>query len=165
MKNKLLFLARYFGILTVSLGISVISTLILRFISQEQALEYIICFIVSLTVMVIGLGVLSAKDGYKTAQGFSSNDLKTYIFIFVCQFIIAIIFKFAVYISGPTYWVAHFIWLSCGHDVSGVGSAPIWLYMLCAIACDAIYILPVFIGKRQGYLYRLKKRDELKRQK
>lgn len=160
-KEQLLIFVRFIGVLTVSLCATLISVLILRFFSQEDLFEKVICFIVSLIAAFIGLWNIAIKDGYKSASAFLLQDLKTYLFVFAYQLIFAIIFKFAVYTSGPAYWMAHFIWLLSGHTLSGIGSAPTWLYILCMIACDGVYLILVFIGKKQGYLRRIKEREKL----
>ena len=160
-KDRLFLFVRLVGLLAISLVVTLISVLIFRFFSQEEFFEYIICLLVSLITMAIGLWLLARQDGYKSASGVSVQDFKTYIFVFAYQLIFSIIFQFAVYTSGPAYWIAHLIWLASGNTISGIGSAPTWMYILCMVACDAIYLIPIFIGKKQGYLQRIKDREEL----
>ena len=63
---------------------------------------------------------------------------------------IALIFKFAIYTSGPVYYAAAYIWGANGHDASRIGSVPMWIYLLCMVIADGIYLSVSIFGMNRG---------------
>ena len=163
-KDGMLRYARLLGISSLSLLVTMVAITAVRFFTQEPLWENFTSFVAGFIALLIGLGIYAKRDGYANAAPFSVRDLGIYAIAFVCQIAVAALFKFAVYVSGPMYWLANFIWISKGNYDVGIGTAPSWAYVLCMLAGDGVCLLAVMIGMRLGHHKRVSNREKLPHQ-
>ena len=161
LKNGLLRYARLLGISSLALLVTLVAITAVRFFTQEPRWENFASFVVGFIVLLVGLGIYAGRDGYANAASFSARDFGTYAIAFVCQILVSVLFQFAVYVSGPAYWMAHFIWVLRGNQDVGIGTAPFWVYVLCMLIGDAVCLGAVFLGMRWGKQRRIKDRETI----
>jgi hypothetical protein len=161
LKTGLLRYARLMGVSSLSLLVTLAVITAVRFFTQEPLWENFASFVAGLIALLIGLGIYAKRDGYANAAPFSVRDLGIYAIAFACQIPVAALFKFAVYVSGPTYFFANFIWISKGNYDVGIGTAPAWGYVLCMLAGDVVCLLVAVVGMRCGYKKRIRERNNL----
>jgi hypothetical protein len=161
LKAGLLRYARLMGVSSLSLLVTLAVITAVRFFTQEPLWENFTSFGAGFIALLIGLGIYAKRDGYAKAAPFSVRDLGIYAIAFACQIPVAALFKFAVYVSGPTYFFANFIWISKGNYDVGIGTAPAWGYVLCMLAGDVVCLLVAVVGMRCGYKKRIRERNNL----
>ena len=161
LKTGLLRYARLMGVSSLSLLVTLVVITAVRFFTQEPPWENFTSFVAGLIALLIGLGIYAKRDGYANAAPFSIRDLGIYAIAFACQIPVAAMFKFAVYVSGPAYFFANFIWISKGNYDVGIGTAPAWGYVLCMLADDCMCLLAAAVGMRCGYKKRIRERNNL----
>jgi hypothetical protein len=161
LKTGLLRYARLMGVSSLSLLVTLAVITAVRFFTQEPLWENFTSFVAGLIALLIGLGIYAKRDGYANAAPFSIRDLGIYAIAFACQIPVAALFKFAVYVSGPTYFFANFIWISKGNLDVGIGTAPSWFYVLCMLAGDVVCLVVAVVGMRCGYKKRIRERNNL----
>ena len=162
-KNSGYTFVRFFGILWLSLLITILGFFIATFFIERKH-ELILDILQAILFFISTFGgcfLLARSDGYKSNLPFQKNDLPKYCFVFILHIIYAFCFGFAIYTTGAAYNITHIIWRQTGHEVKGNGSAPFWLYLIFLVVFDCIYLLAVIWGKKKGVQKRLSDRKKL----
>lgn len=164
-KERILFALRFLGAIVISLLVSLFFRLVVSLLTSETSLRLVSDALSQLISAVIVLFVFAYRDGYGSDRAFGKSELLTYFAAFVFQIVVGFVFKYAVYISGSAYSITHIIWLQTGHKLDGIGSAPLWLYIVLMLSCDMVYLIFGWIGYRLGRHNRMTERSKLLRQR
>ncbi len=79
------------------------------------------------------------------------KDLISLTIVFVLQIIIGLPFKYAVYTSGPAFFLGSLVkWYTTHTTLDTIGDAPLWMHVVPLIICDLILIPVWFSGKKAG---------------
>lgn len=68
------------------------------------------------------------------------KDLISLTIVFVLQIIIGLPFKYAVYTSGPAFFLGSLVkWYTTHTTLDTIGDAPLWMHVVCMV------FFPVFV--------------------
>lgn len=148
-----------FTCLWITLFISMPCIILTRFKFPMESVEESIILTLTMTiVMGISLYICTRRIGYSDREFHLRETLVQVILALVLQLIYASFFRFAVYSSGPAYFLGRTIYLINGGTDKGVPGVLVFQMML---LFDAIYIVISVIANNSGVKKREKEREKL----
>ncbi len=161
-KRSLELFLKYIGIVELSLLSVLIVTLPLNFIGIKDVAKDWIYSAVSFLTIAAGVFLLSYREGYSDRKYDKKNDLISLTIVFVLQIIIGLPFKYAMYTSGPAFFLGSLVkWYTTHTPLESIGDAPLWMHIIPLIICDFLFITVWLFGKRIGIKRREKDRKAL----
>ena len=165
-KRSLELFLKYIGIVELSLLSALIVTLPLNFIGIKDVGKDWVYSVVMFLIIAAGVFLLSYREGYSDRQYEKKKDLISLTIVFVLQIIIGLPFKYAMYTSGPAFFLGSLVkWYTTHTTLDTIGDAPLWMHVVPLIICDLILIPVWFSGKKAGREKREKDRQSLTKER
>ncbi|MBE6570076.1 MAG: hypothetical protein E7658_07680 [Ruminococcaceae bacterium] len=149
-----------FACLWVNLLISGPVTLAARFIFEKGSMEEHIVMMSFMTIaMLAGLFLCARRYGYTNKTFCIKMAIIPLVIAFVLHFLYALLFRFAIYTTGPAYELGSIISIVSGTDTTlGVAREYVIVPML---LYDILYAAVIIAGEYSGVKKRDRDREKL----
>lgn len=159
--KKILFAVYFWGTIALSLLVYMPVVMLVRFLTEEVVIEYVVASLVQLFSAAAFWGIIMYRDGYNSKHPFGKEEWLIFLIAVIINLIGGVFFKYAVYVSGGAYWMTVIAWIRTGHEWDGVGTAPLWLHVAFMLLCDVVYLLSGWLAFRFGRRKRERDRNDL----